>query len=84
MENQDQLHEEEVVNPEQFQVGRNPEPEEQAQNQDDENTSDEAGYTDGEIEYADGAGTDLEEGMEEQNGQQELDFEDDTEPDEDK
>lgn len=43
---------EEVVNPEQFQVGRAPEEEKSVTNED-------AGYTQGETEYADGQGTRL-------------------------
>ena len=48
---------EEIVNPEQFQVGRAPEEEKTA-------TEEDTGYTEGEIEYADGQGTQLDEELE--------------------
>lgn len=54
MNNQDQLPEEEIVNPEQFHVGPNPEERESQTKQDDQ-----AGYTPGETEFADGEGTRL-------------------------
>lgn len=57
MENQNELHEEEVVNPEQFQVGRNPE---EQKNQERNTESEDAGYTPGETEFADGEGSQLE------------------------
>ncbi|RZM19257.1 MAG: hypothetical protein EOO88_38520 [Pedobacter sp.] len=55
MENQEnEMEQEEIINPEQFQVGRTPE-EEKTQEQDD------AEYTEDEVEFADGEGTQLEE-----------------------
>ncbi|AOM79648.1 hypothetical protein [Pedobacter steynii] len=87
MENQNQSPEEEIVNPGQFQVGRNPEEQENEQN--DEGTADteETGYTPGETEFADGEGTRLNEEIEEQENDPETeDYEDqdtDTENDED-
>ncbi|ACU03937.1 hypothetical protein [Pedobacter heparinus] len=64
MENQDHLPEEEVINPEQFQVGRNPVEQEET-NQDGSADNEQAGYTPGETEFADGEGTRLEQESEE-------------------
>lgn len=63
--NQDQLKEEEIPNIEQFQVGRSPSPEEEAEQnagggsgmQNAANTD--AGYTDQEVQFADGEGSQL-------------------------
>ncbi|MFA4867942.1 MAG: hypothetical protein WC623_07085 [Pedobacter sp.] len=60
MENQDQLPEEENINPKQFQVGPNPE-----DRDDEENQNGTAGYTPGETEFADGEGTRLDQESEE-------------------
>jgi len=73
MENQDQLPEEEIINPEQFQVGRNPEEQEDEVDQDRTTGTDEAGYTPGETEFADGEGTRLDQESEE------LDLDEDAE-----
>lgn len=59
MENQDQLPEEEIINPEQFEVGRNPEDRDDEENQNGTADTGQAGYTPGETEFADGAGTRL-------------------------
>lgn len=56
MENQNQLTEDEIVNPEQFQVGRNPHREENEQ-QDVTDATEASGYTSGEAAYADGKDT---------------------------
>ncbi|ETZ23135.1 hypothetical protein [Pedobacter sp. V48] len=71
MENQDQLPEE-VVNAEQLQVGRNPNEQEEQQSED--GVEQEAGYTPGETEFADGEGTRLDQKVEE------LEFDDDDDP----
>lgn len=63
MENQDQLPEEEITNLEQFQVGRTPDEQEEKQNS--ETDPEEAGYTPGETEFADGDGTRLDQEIEE-------------------
>lgn len=65
MENQDQSPEEEIVNPKQFQVGRNPEKQEEETNQDGRANNEQAGYTPGETEFADGEGTRLDQESEE-------------------
>lgn len=59
MENQDQLPEEEIINPEQFEVGRNPEDQDDEENQNGTAGTEQAGYTPGETEFADGEGTRL-------------------------
>nr|WP_068890309.1 hypothetical protein [Pedobacter panaciterrae] len=65
MENQDQLPEEEIINPEQFQAGRNPEDQEDEENQNGTAETEHAGYTPGETEFADGEGTRLDQESEE-------------------
>ena len=65
MENKDQLPEEEVINPEQFQVGRNPEDQDEEENQNGTAETEQAGYTPGETEFADGEGTRLDQESEE-------------------
>ncbi|SMC88985.1 hypothetical protein [Pedobacter africanus] len=77
MENQDQLPEEEIINPEQFQVGRNPEEQHEQTNQDGSANNEQAGYTPGETEFADGEGTRLEQESEELEIDQETDNSDD-------
>jgi hypothetical protein len=59
--NQNQPEREEVPNLEQFQVGRNPENDQQQeqQSQDDSGNSQENGYTSGETEFADGEDSNL-------------------------
>ena len=52
--NQEQLEKDEIVNPEQFQVGRAPQ-------EDKEEQTDDAEYTEQEIPFADGKGTELDE-----------------------
>lgn len=66
--NQDQLKEEEIPNIEQFQVGRSPSPEEEAEQNAEgggsgtQNAADQdAEYTDQEVQFADGEGTQLNE-----------------------
>jgi len=70
MKNQEnEMEQEEIINPEQFQVGRAPE-EEKTQEQDD------AEYAEGEMEFADGQGTPLQEEFdipEKEDLQEELD-----------
>ena len=59
MENQDQLPEEEIINPEQFKVARSPKEQEDKIDQEDTADTEQAGYTPGETEFADGEGTRL-------------------------
>lgn len=65
MENENQSHEEEAVNPEQFQDSRKPGKGQSEDNQDNRNDKDEADYTPGETEFADGKGTRLDQESEE-------------------
>lgn len=71
MENQDQLQEEENVNPGQSQGGQKPEGQENRE----EETAEERGYTPGESEFADGEGTRLDEEIEEVEDDDDADFE---------
>ncbi|WP_449437087.1 hypothetical protein [Pedobacter steynii] len=73
MENQEHLPEEEIINPEQFQVGRNPEEQDEEANQNGTSDSEQVGYTPGETEFADGEGTRLEWESEELKIDQETD-----------
>jgi single-stranded DNA-binding protein len=59
--NQNQTEKEEVANLEQFQIGRNPENDQQQeqQSQDETGNSQDTGYTSGETEFADGQDTTL-------------------------
>lgn len=84
MENQNQLTEDEIVNPEQFQVGRNPHREENEQ-QDVTDGTEANGYTSGETAYADGKDTLLDRERDELDVDQEPDdFEDpETDPEND-
>ncbi len=50
--NENEIEKDEIVNPEQFQVGRSPQEEKEEQ-------SDDAGYTEEEVQFADGEGTQL-------------------------
>ena len=62
MENQKEiLKQDEIVNPEQFQVGRAPQEEKENQQGQMTDRSDEAGYTPQEDQFADGRGTQLNE-----------------------
>ncbi len=62
MENiQDNLPEEDIINPEQFQVGRAPQNEKEIQEEEVSDQSDDAGYTPQEAQFADGKGTQLNE-----------------------
>lgn len=84
MENQDQLPEEEIINPDQFQVGRNPEEQEDEVDQDGTTGTEEAGYTPGETEFADGEGARLDQESEELEIDEEtedLDIDPETDPD---
>lgn len=77
MKNQDQLPEDEIVNMDQFQVGRNHldeenDDEESLQNED--ASSDDSGYTPGESEFADGKGTLLDEQSDEMDDDEENEF----------
>jgi hypothetical protein len=61
MKNQDELPEEEIENQQQFPIGRKPEDQGSENENDNENVPEEKGYTSGEIEFADGEGTQLDE-----------------------
>ena len=62
MENQDdKIEKDEIVNPEQFQVGRAPQDEKENQQDQMTDRSDDAGYTAQEDQFADGKGTQLSE-----------------------
>jgi len=50
--NENEIEKDEIVNPEQFQVGRSPQEEKEEQ-------SDDAAYTEEEVQFADGEGTQL-------------------------
>ncbi|MEJ2882321.1 hypothetical protein [Pedobacter sp. GR22-6] len=52
---------EEIINPEQFQVGRAPEEEKPSGEEDSEDIEEDSDYTEDEVEFADGAGTELDE-----------------------
>jgi hypothetical protein len=68
MENQEnEMEKDEVINPEQFQVGRAPEEEKNI-------AQDDTTYTPGEVQFADGEGTQLAEEFEDPN-EQDLDDE---------
>lgn len=82
MENQNQLTDEEIVNPEQFQVGRNPHRDENDEQQGTSGT-DEGGYTPGETAYADGEDTLLDQNSEELEVDQDTEDFEDPEDDED-
>lgn len=77
MKNQDQLPEEEIINPEQFQVGRNPEERQDEVDQHGTADTEQTGYTPGEIEFADGEGTRLDQESEELEIDQETEDVDD-------
>jgi hypothetical protein len=83
MENQDQLPEEEIINPEQFQVDRNPEEREDKVNQDGTADTAQTGYTPGETAFADGEGTRLDNESEELEIYPETEDSDDPEDDSD-
>jgi hypothetical protein len=60
--NENKMEKDDIVNPEQFQVGRAPQDEkEETKEQDMVNRSDDAGYTAEENQFADGKGTQLDE-----------------------
>lgn len=64
MENkkEQEMEQDDIINLEQFQVGRAPEEEKQPDDQDEaEYTEDDAEYTEDEVEFADGEGTQLDE-----------------------
>lgn len=81
MENKDQLPEEEIINPEQFQIGRNPEEGDDEENQNGTADTEQAGYTPGETEFADGEGTRLDQEREELEIDEETEDLDDQETD---
>ena len=83
MENQDQLPQEEIINSEQFQVSRNPEEQEDEVNQNGTADTEQAGYTPGETEFADGEGTRLDQESEELETDQQTDDLDDIDPEND-
>lgn len=56
-----EMEKDDIVNPEQFQVGRAPQEEKELDNQDVQNEAEEVGYTEGEVQFADGEGTQLDE-----------------------
>lgn len=59
--NEKELEKDDIVNPEQFQVGRAP----QEEKEDDTDYADDSDYTEQEIPFADGKGTELAEEFEE-------------------
>ncbi|MEQ7801893.1 hypothetical protein ABDJ41_19005 [Pedobacter sp. ASV1-7] len=81
MENQDQLPEEEIINPEEFEVGRNPEDQDDEEKQNGTADTEQVGYTPGETEFADGEGTRLDQESEELENDEETEDLDDQEND---
>ena len=73
--NENEFEKDEIVNPEQFQVGRSSQEEKEEQ-------SDDAGYTEEEVQFADGEGTQLAEAFDPpEEGELDEQLPDDTEED---